>query len=112
MPLATRKSLTFKLLIQSSSAGDAQCANELFEIDRAVLVIVKHIKHIVGKLAWVAKREELLVYPRKLVLVELSAGTVFEEPFVPRTWLDRVEIVCRDISTIAVIPSCRLRNHS
>lgn len=76
--------LTFELLIESPSTGDTESTNKLFKVDGAVLVVVKDVKHIIRKLARVTKWEELLVDARELVLVELAAGAVFKETFVPR----------------------------
>jgi len=73
----------FELLIQSATRGDAECADELFEVDCAVLVLVEDVEYIVGKFTRVAEREELLVYPAELSLVELARGTILEETLVP-----------------------------
>ena len=68
--------LTFELLIQSSSTCHAERTNEFLEVDMPVLILVEYVEDIVGEFAWISEREELLVYPTELVLVELTRGTV------------------------------------
>lgn len=90
--------LTLELLVQATARGDGQCADKLLELDCPALVLVKDIKHILGKLARVAEREELAVDFPELwgesvraqasthiltLLVQLAAGAVLEESLVP-----------------------------
>lgn len=63
---------TFELLIEAPAACNTQSTDELLEIDRAILVLVEDIEDIVRKLVRIAEREELLVYPAELGLVELA----------------------------------------
>jgi hypothetical protein len=66
-----------------AARGDAERADKLFEVDRAVLVRVEHVEDIVCKLPRIAKGKELLVYPTELGLVELAGRTVLAEALVP-----------------------------
>lgn len=75
--------LTFQLLVQLATTRDAECADELFEVDGTVLVLVKDVEDIVGELVGIAEGEELLVYPAELGLVKLTGGTVLSEALVP-----------------------------
>ena len=75
--------LTFQLLIQSTSRRDGKRTNELFEVDSAVLVLIKYVEDIVGELSRVAEGEELFIDLAELVLVELTGGTVLEEALIP-----------------------------
>lgn len=49
----------------------------------AVLVLIEDIEDVIGKFSWISEGEELLVYPTELGLVELSAGAILQESFVP-----------------------------
>jgi hypothetical protein len=53
------------------------------EFDSTRTILVKDVEDVVGKLAWVAKGEELLVNLDKLLLVQLTRRAVFDEPLVP-----------------------------
>lgn len=64
--------LTFELLVQPASARYAEGTDEFFKVYMAVLVLVEDVEDIVCEFAWVAEREELLVYPTELGLIELS----------------------------------------
>lgn len=72
-----------EFLVHLSSRGDGEGADELFEIYRAVLVVVKDVEDVVGKGARVAKGKELLVDLLKVLLAQLSRGTVLQETLVP-----------------------------
>ena len=61
-----RTGRTFEFFIQLASACDAEGADKLFEIDGPILVLVKNIEDVVGKLGRVTKRKELLVYSTEL----------------------------------------------
>ena len=61
--------LTSELLIQSAATCNTQCAYELLEIDGAVFILIEDIENIVGELARVPEREELLVYSAEFRLV-------------------------------------------
>jgi hypothetical protein len=74
---------TLELLVQLTTAGDAECTNKLLEVDSAVLVLIEDIEHIIGELVRVTKGEELPVDTPKLRLIELATGTVLQEAFVP-----------------------------
>ena len=76
---------TFELLVQPTTGGDAQSADELFEVNGAVLVLVEDVEYIVGKLAGFTEWEKLFVYPAELMLIELAAWTILEEALVPVT---------------------------
>jgi hypothetical protein len=66
-----------------AAACHAECTDELFKVDRAVLVRVEHVENIVCELAGIAKGKELLVYPTEFGLVELTGRTVLAETLVP-----------------------------
>jgi hypothetical protein len=68
---------TSELLVQPPTTRYTQCANELLEINRPILVFIKHVEYVVCELSGIAKRKELLVYATKLGLVELTRWTVF-----------------------------------
>lgn len=74
---------TFKLLVQSSPTCYAQRADEFFELNSPVLVLVKYVEDIIRKLARIAKWEKLLVYAAEFGLVELSRWAVFQEALIP-----------------------------
>ena len=78
-----RRRRTFELLIQPSPTRYAEGADELFEVDRAVLVLVEHIEDIVRELARITEWEELLVYPSKFVFVELPRWAILQKASVP-----------------------------
>lgn len=61
--------LTFQLFVQSPPTCDTESANELFEVDSAVLVFVEHIEDVVREFARITEREELLIYSAKFRLV-------------------------------------------
>lgn len=62
----SRDVATFEFLVEATTACNAEGTYEFLEVDCAVLVLVKDVEHIVCKLPWVAKGEELLVYSGKL----------------------------------------------
>jgi len=74
--MGEREWLTLEFLIQLSTRSHAQGAYKLFEIDSAVLVTVKDIKDIGGKLIRVAKREELLVDLAELDFVQMATWAI------------------------------------
>jgi len=78
-----RRGHTLELLVQVAAACDAECADELFKVDRAVLVLVEDVEYIVCELAGVTEREELLVYAAEFGPVELAGWTVPKEALVP-----------------------------
>lgn len=47
------------------------------------LILIKYIEDKRGKLRWISKRKELLVYLLKAHGVELPTWTIFNEAFVP-----------------------------
>jgi len=53
--------LTLELLVQPSPRSDAQGTNELLELDRAGLVLVKDVEDVVCELGGIAEGEELPV---------------------------------------------------
>ena len=80
-----------------------------------VLVLVKDVEDIVGKLARVAEGEELLVYSPELGLVELSGRAVLQEALIPggirRIVVNTIaeeEIGTEGQDTIVVAPAYRL----
>jgi len=73
----------FQLLLQTASAGDAECTNKLLEIDVAALVFIKDVENILSKLPRIAKGEKLFVYPTKLCLVQMTRWTVLFKTLVP-----------------------------
>jgi len=66
-----------ELLLQISTGGHWESANELLEVNGAVLVDVKDIEHIVSEARWVTKREELLVNLLELVLGQVARRAVY-----------------------------------
>lgn len=68
-----------QLVLHLAAARDAQRADELLEVDRARLVRVEHVEHVVGECRRVAKREELRVDLLELALGERSRRAVLEE---------------------------------
>lgn len=84
-----RRGHTLELLVQTAATRDAEGADELLKVDRAVLVFIKDVEHIVCELAGITEREELLVYATELGPVELSGRTVLEEALVPGRVRDR-----------------------
>jgi len=74
---------TLELLIKTAAAGDTQGADELLEVDCSILVLVKDIEYVVGKVSGVAEGEELLVYPTEFGFVEVASGAVLAETLVP-----------------------------
>jgi hypothetical protein len=79
----SKVSRTFKLLVEPATAGDTECTDKLFEVDRPVLVLVEYIKYIICKLCRIAKGEELFVYPRELCLVKRARRAILAESLVP-----------------------------
>lgn len=67
-----------ELLLQVSAGGDREGADELLEVDGAILVDVKHVEDIVRKVAGVSKREELLVDLLELGFCEAARGTIYQ----------------------------------
>lgn len=59
-----------ELLIQSSSRGDAESADELLKVNGAVFVLVEYIEDVFCKCGRIAEWEELLVDATELLLVE------------------------------------------
>jgi hypothetical protein len=74
---------TFELFIQPPSGGDGECADELLEVDSAVLVLVEDVEDIIREFTWIAEGEELLIDPTEFGLIELAGGTVLQEALVP-----------------------------
>jgi hypothetical protein len=79
-----RDGRTLELLVEPATAGDAERADELAEVDGPVLVLVEDIEDVVRELARVAEREELAVDAPELGLVELAARAVLQKALVPR----------------------------
>jgi len=79
-----------------AAAGHTEGADELFKVDRAVLVFVEYVEDIVGKVIGLAKGEELLVDFAELGLVELAGGAVLAEALVPLLELLLVEVCVLD----------------
>lgn len=102
-----RRGHTLELLVQVAAACDAEGTDELFKVDRAVLVFVEDVEYIVCELAGVTEREELLVYAAELGPVELAGWTVSEEALVPGHG-QRSLVRRAGHATIAVVLSCRL----
>ena len=102
---------TLELLVQATATCYAEGADELFKVDRTVLVFVKDVEYIVCELAGVAEGEELLVYATELGPVEVARWTVPEESLVPGAGSER-DGSERDESTIAVVLACRLPSMS
>jgi hypothetical protein len=65
-----------ELFLEVSTRGDRKRANELLEVDGAILVDIEDIKDIIGKVCWITKGEELLVNLLKLILCQVSRGAV------------------------------------
>jgi len=59
-----------------ATGRDTQGAYELLEVDAAVLVAVKDVKDVAGKLIRVAKGEELLVDFAEFGFVQLAAWAI------------------------------------
>ena len=59
-----------------TSRGDAQGDYKLFKVDGAVLVVIKDVEDVLGKLIRVAKWEELLIDLAKLDFVKLAGWAV------------------------------------
>jgi hypothetical protein len=68
--------LTFEFLIQPPSAGHAQCAYKLLEVDGTITILIKDVEDVVGELSRITEWEELLVYPTKFSFVELTWWTI------------------------------------
>ena len=75
---------TFELLVQPPSTSDAKGANELFEVNGAVFILVEYVEDIICELARFSKWEELLIDLAEFRLVQLTRRTIFEETFVPK----------------------------
>ena len=43
----------FELLVEVTSAGDAQCGDEFPEVNGAALVIIEDVEYIVGECGWI-----------------------------------------------------------
>ena len=105
------RGLTFELLLQLTTTGDGECADELLEVDCPVLVLVKDIEHVFRECGWIAKGEELFVDLAELLLVELARRAVLEEPFIPvarRSDHEHGRDDWKSRRTIAGAPSCQL----
>ena len=79
---------TLELFVQAAATCDAESADELFKVDRPVLVFIEDVEDIVCELARVTEGEELLVYMTEFGPVELAGWTVLEEALVPRARSD------------------------
>jgi hypothetical protein len=67
---------TFELFVELASGGDGEGADELLEVDCAIVVVVKDVEDVFSELAGIAKGEELLVDAAEFLLVELAARAV------------------------------------
>jgi hypothetical protein len=76
-------SRTLELLIDATTACDAERADELLELNGAILVFIEDVEDIVGEFAWVAEWKKLLIYSAEFSSVELTRWTVLDESFVP-----------------------------
>jgi len=65
-----------ELLLQVTAGGHGEGADELLEVNGAILVDVEHIEDIVRKGSRVPKREELLVDLLELNFREVSRGAI------------------------------------
>lgn len=66
---AREELLTLQFFVQPPPACNTESTNELLEVYVAILVLIEDIEDVIGKFAWIAEREELLVYSAKLSLV-------------------------------------------
>jgi len=63
---------TFQLLVQLPSTCDAEGTYKLLKVYCSILILIKDVENMVGKVCWVTKRKELLVNPTELGFVELA----------------------------------------
>lgn len=68
-----------ELVLHLASARDTQRADKLLEIDRARLVAVKDIEHVIRKGRWIAEREELPVDLLKLLFRKHTGGAILQK---------------------------------
>jgi hypothetical protein len=66
------KGRTLELLFETSAGGDAEGADELLEVNLAAIIRIEDVEDVVRELSGVAEREELLVYPTELFLVQMA----------------------------------------
>jgi hypothetical protein len=72
-----------EFFVKPTSACNTESADELFEIDHAVLVLIKDVEDEIGKLFGIAKGEKLLVNLAKFRSPKLPRWTVLQETFIP-----------------------------
>ena len=73
-----------QLLLRASVRSNMKSQHELPEVNSPTVVGVKRSEHILAELGGVAAGEHLAVHGDKLLLGELSRGTVLQETLVPR----------------------------
>lgn len=74
---------TLELLFEASAGGDAKGTDELLEVNLPAVIRIEDVEDVVCEFSGVAEREELLVYPAELFLVEMAGGAVLLEALVP-----------------------------
>lgn len=78
-----------EFLFYLSSRRDAECTQELPEIDRAVAVSIKRPEDVFRELAGITVREEVAIDLLELFHGQRARGTVFQETSVPSQGTDR-----------------------
>lgn len=63
---------TFEFFLETTATGDAQSADEFFEVDVTALVGIEDVEDILGEFSWITEREELFVDAAEFGLVEVA----------------------------------------
>ena len=79
--------LTVEFFVEVATRGDGECANELLELDGAILVLVEDAEHERGELGGVSVGEELGIDLDESLLGQQPVGTILKEAFVPLPYL-------------------------
>ena len=60
---------TFEFFLETTATGDAESADEFFEVDVTALVGIEDVEDILGEFSWITEREELFVDAAEFGLV-------------------------------------------